>query len=410
MVEVFYMKKLCVFLLAVSLMTPSYINVSRDKLNYEILSIDMNNNYVVIKGWALMPHMQHFESSASHQYQIELKTSQETLYYNGNLNNVSMTKQMEYRGYPVCGNAVYQSSSCNYRFENVGFTFNIPISELKPDQDYELYLHMYAKNTKKHYRIPLFYVQNGDKVMKQGDMTYSIFSDYKHLRFSIFASTLISRTGPSPLTEPLYMGNSCSTSFGNMTFLKENAIFGDVHDIALYNGLISYFKVQVTTAGCVNNRQRLIESTSSKRFIYVPSTHVNYLGNPTILYTRLDKYAPTLVVDAVTLYQFEDYIPLKYANATDYQDGNLTHKIKVISSTVNMQVPGNYTTCYSVTNSFGLSTQKCGSVTVLKMPTRKRFISKYTIHDTRLLLWNRSILNTFLFDQNYLLYREINFD
>ena len=370
------------------------INVTRDKLNYEIRSITMNNQEIIITGWALMPKMQHFKNNNTHAYEIELKTDDKTINIPGSLSNIDMTKQMEYRGYPNCSQNTYEQTNCNYTFENVGFTFKVPLSELEADKDYELYLKMHAKQAKKIFRIPIFYVQDDDTIFTKDDLEYTLLSDFKYMRFSVFARTLIGRKGPSPLSDAIQLGPSCSLAYGNDGFLRYNAVFNNIFDVNIYNNLITYFKVQVTHSGCVDSRQRLIESRNSNQFIHVPSTHINYLGQPTVLYVRQNKTTPQLFIEPAVLYTYDTYNALDYVRATDERDGNISDKINVLSSNVNMKQPGTYTTCYEVYNSYMNKAQGCGSVNVLARLTRKRFVSKYTIHNTYLRMWDRGQLKS----------------
>lgn len=403
-------KKLCVFLLMPTLLSSPVQTVDRSKLNFEVLDIQISNDNIIVNGWAVINDSQHFKDGSTHSHVLELKTSTETLEVVGELTNIDMTQQLEYRGMPTCSKNALNQSNCNYEFKKVGFKFTIPLTILKEDSDYEMFLKMNAKQVNRTYRIPLFYVQKHDTILKKGNMEYIILSDYDHIGFSVFKSTLVARTGPSPLSDQLSIGKSCSVAYGNGAFLRQSANFNNILDISLYNGLITYFKVQVQESGCVNQRQRVIESSNSKIYTYVPSTHVNYRGNPAVLYVRSHKTAPNLFVESATLYQYETYNPLDYAHAQDETDGQITDQIKVTHSNVNMKVPGNYTTCYTVKNSHNLSTYKCGPVIVLERPTKRRFISKFTLHNTHLSLWNRDILKQSIFKEQGLRHKQLDLE
>ena len=316
-------KKLCVFLLMPTLLSSPVQTVDRSKLNFEVLDIQISNDNIIVNGWAVINDSQHFKDGSTHSHVLELKTSTETLEVVGELTNIDMTQQLEYRGLPTCSKNALNQSNCNYEFKKVGFKFTIPLTILKEDSDYEMFLKMNAKQVNRTYRIPLFYVQKHDTILKKGNMEYIILSDFDHIGFSVFKSTLVARTGPSPLSDQLSIGKSCSVAYGNGAFLRQSANFNNILDISLYNGLITYFKVQVQESGCVNQRQRVIESSNSKIYTYVPSTHVNYRGNPAILYVRSHKTAPNLFVESATLYQYETYNPLDYAHAQDETDGQI---------------------------------------------------------------------------------------
>ena len=54
-----------------------------------------------------------------------------------------------------------------------------------------------------------------------------------------------------------------------------------------------------------------------------------------------------------------------------------------------MLTPGTYTTCYEITNSSKNTATGCSKVNVIKAPSKKRFVSKFTVHDTILKRWKR---------------------
>ena len=74
------LKKLCVLLLSISPVT-----VARDKLNYEITNIEIQNQYLVVEGWGLMPDTQHFKSSSTHEFTLKLSSKTEHFSIKGNL-------------------------------------------------------------------------------------------------------------------------------------------------------------------------------------------------------------------------------------------------------------------------------------------------------------------------------------
>lgn len=396
-------KSVSVFLLAVSSLTFSsnYINVERDKLNYEILNVSINNNTLVIDGWATMPSSQHFLSNTTHSYDLELNSDKELVNVPGTLIATDLTQQMSFSGNKTCNSSTINTDICNYNHKNVGFKFSIRLDQLNADQDYNVYLKMHAKQANKRYRIPVFYVTDGEKILKSERNQYIIKSDFSHAKFSIFAHTLIARDRPSPKGNYVYTKQSCSTSYKDIGYLRQNAVFQNIKDISLYDNRITYFKVRVQPNGCVNYRSRLVESNTSNLYAYVPSTHINYLGQAMTISVRALASKPNLFVEDVILNQYDRYDPYKYAQATDLYDGNISRKITIDSTNVNMNIPGLYQTCYSVTNTSNFTTQGCGRVEVIAIPTKKRFVSKYTIHDTYLKRWDRNKLKTKLHIQEF---------
>ena len=75
--------------------------------------------------------------------------------------------------------------------------------------------------------------------------------------------------------------------------------------------------------------------------------------------------APIIIADNISIAIGQPFDPLKYVQAHDSKDGDLTNSIEIIENTVNENVPGVYKVVYKVTNSQGASTSKTIFVTVL---------------------------------------------
>lgn len=371
------------------LTSTNYINVQRNKLNYEVLAVSRVNNSLYIDGWATMPSTQNFTSKSSHAYQLELKSKNDLININGKLTNQDLTKQMEYRGNPKCSSSSTNNINCNYDHKNVGFRFEVNLNQLKTNENYQAYLKMNAKQAKTNYRIPLFYVKEGATNISYNGRQYLINSDFKHTKLQVYSSALVARSGPSPLTAPIEIGKSCSSAHGNTGFLLQNAQFNHIKDVNIYNKQITYFKVRVGAYGCVNQRMRVVESTSSNRYTHIPSTHTNYIGEPMTIRVRQIESKPVLTSENIEIMQYSTYDPYFKVFASDTHDGNITSKITLKSNTVNTRIPGEYQTCYTVTNTFNNTAQSCRFVKVIPIPSKRRFISKYTAHNTRLSRWNR---------------------
>lgn len=397
-------KTVCTFFMSISLLASNtFVNVERNRLNYEVLNMTINKNNIIVEGWATMPNTQHFTGSKTHSYELEIKSKSHNFTVSGSIVNRNLTDQMAYTGHDKCKSNQLNTTSCNFDHKYVGFEFSIPLNKLKEGNDYKLYLKMHAKQSGKRYRIPLFYTSKNNLFLESDRTEYIIESDFSHASFSIFGHTLIARSGPSPKSNMIWSGKSCSTSYGNSWFLKQNAVFKNILDIKKYNNLITYFKVEAYPNGCVNNRLRVIESKhKNRKTVYVPSTHVNYIGNPTTIKVRRKISIPVLNIQDAELNQYDEYKPLDYTRASDKFDGNISKDVIVTSTNVNMKIPGKYTTCYKVTNSSKKTATGCGLVNVKKIPSKRRFVSRFTIHDTELRRWNRQELDNKLKDKKNL--------
>jgi len=269
---------------------------------------------------------------------------------------------------------------------------------------------MHAKQTDKKYEIPVFYVQDKDLILTDGRKEYTVLSDFRHISFQVFAKTLVAREKASPLSNQVYLGNQCSNTYKNSAFIRYLATFTEIYDIERYNDLITYFKVRVQPSGCVNQRQRLIESKTSNDYAYIPSNYANYLGNPAEIIVNYLSTNPDIYAEDITIKQYGEYNALDYAFAHDSYDGDLTNKIKVISSNVNTKVPGEYQTCYWVSNNIEKTATTCAIVRVIKAPNKRRFISRFTVEDTYLKWWDREDISNMFRKNSALKSKHINLD
>lgn len=379
------MKNVCFFLLSVIYMSITMTNIEADTLietnkrnefSYEILDVNITNNYITINGWGLLPARHHFIGSSTHSYDLVFKGNNHNLEYKGSINNTNLTKIMEYRGIPKCSQNSLNKKNCNYLFENVGFVFNVPLDDLKTNENYKLSLKLHSKPLKSTFITDLYYPKDTAIETIHNDRNIKLTAHYQTMNLEVFYHTLVARTKASPLSKAYETGKSCSHAYKNTAFFKQNAIFYNIRGIEKYNDLITYFKVNVKDAGCVNNRRRVDEGLIDQDTVYIPSTYVNYQGKPLSVQVKQILHKPIIKAENQTINQYSKYDPYNYAEAEDKQDGNITDKIVVTKNTVNTRIPGRYQTCYKVTNSFKLTSTKCIDVFVIKVKTYYRYINK----------------------------------
>ena len=75
--------------------------------------------------------------------------------------------------------------------------------------------------------------------------------------------------------------------------------------------------------------------------------------------------APVITASDKTLIINSSFDPKSNVKATDFEDGDLTNKIEIISNNVNTSVLGNYNVTYKVTDSKGLNTTKTITIKVI---------------------------------------------
>ena len=119
-------------------------------------------------------------------------------------------------------------------------------------------------------------------------------------------------------------------------------------------------KYKITLVLEVLTRGLFILNFSSPIFAKSVSDSVNvYIQTESLV------MAPVIIADNVSITTGDSFDALKYAQAHDSKDGDLTSSIKIIENTVNIKIPGVYKVVYKVTNSQRASTLKTIFVTVL---------------------------------------------
>ncbi|MBC1561541.1 immunoglobulin-like domain-containing protein [Listeria booriae] len=84
--------------------------------------------------------------------------------------------------------------------------------------------------------------------------------------------------------------------------------------------------------------------------------------------------APIIYAMNQTVEMGEAFYPLKYVTARDEEDGDITHRVTVLSSSVNTMVPGVYSVLYSVTDLQGAKTSKEIKVTIIDGTNQKPIV------------------------------------
>ncbi|MBA3926445.1 immunoglobulin-like domain-containing protein [Listeria rustica] len=85
----------------------------------------------------------------------------------------------------------------------------------------------------------------------------------------------------------------------------------------------------------------------------------------TIIVTVLTNEKPVIDASDVTRKAHRALDPMANVTASDLEDGDITSSIKIIANDVNIDVPGEYHTTYSVIDSDGNATEKTITVTIL---------------------------------------------
>ena len=75
---------------------------------------------------------------------------------------------------------------------------------------------------------------------------------------------------------------------------------------------------------------------------------------------------PIINANNITLTQYQKYNLLDYVTASDIEDGNITNKVSISSTNLNINLVGTYSVIYTVTDSSNETVTKTVSITVIK--------------------------------------------
>ncbi len=369
---------------------------SRHIFNYELLEMHIENNRLYLKGWAVLLRNQNLHGPSTHTITVQYQNNGRYTDIETESYAVSLSKDLSHIGYPACTDSDMIRDDCNYTYNNVGFKASLDLEALPSNEDYQLHLLIETHQTKKAYRTPLYFAQEKKVETKTKDSSITVNAAFDRMIIDVYYATLRVTSGPAHSTSGNHMqgGGSCSPSFGNLLYYKHNTRFNKVYDKAMYNGLITYYKVAIETEECFDQRRRVIEADSGL-YAYIPSTFINYDGAPVVISKRRFA-APRLSVLDARIEQYTEYNPLLYASAQDSQEGDISSKIKVQSSNVNTRIPGHYRTCYTVVNSNNQSGSACANVEVVAVQTQIRYINKKSYPHAKLQLWGIKAFNQFL--------------
>lgn len=340
--------------------------VSKNVLVYEILSIQVDQNYVTIKGWALMNEVQHFVGEKDHSYEIEFRSPGHNFKVSTELTPLSQTSTMRFDGTSRCGNNdLYKPGrSCYYDFENVGFSAKVELSKFKMDSIYTTYLISHSKTAGFSGKIPLYYPIKEDIVKQNQEFEYRVVSKLDDTQLKVNVTTLQARKAPFKSAAIWYAGPNCAGGYKNRLYFLENTTYYGINSKTIDNNS-SYYSLNAQSAGCINGRGRIKEGSSISP-VWIASNFVDYGGTPLQIKTKIINTAPIITILNHPIIEIGSKIdPLIYVSAWDLEEGNLTSKIQLITSNLDISKIGQYTLKYEVFDKYGLSDTKDLTITII---------------------------------------------
>jgi hypothetical protein len=339
--------------------------VTRRELRYEITDINYQNGNLRITGWGFMYMQQHFTNASTHDIFIQLENEFATHRYKASLLPIDQTQLLRYGSVPRCKDTEFyqQAMTCYYDYANVGFSVSIPLSDFVLERKYTAYLIIFGKKLNVYQKIPLYYPLDQPIKTKIDDIEFLSISNLKDTEISIISAHVFARSGPST-DYPIYaVGANCSSAYLNRAYFRENTTYANVLD-RYFDGTNTYYMVSADPSVCFLSRRRIIEGKTIKP-VWIVSSYVQYGGTPLVLTSRLINSAPWLEIIHPTISKNESFDYMDYIKAFDLEEGDLSHKINVISNSFENKA-GVYSILFDVSDKYDVKATGIMYVTVVE--------------------------------------------
>lgn len=350
------------------------VNVSKKDLTFEVLSIETNQNNLVVRGWAFITYKQHYYNANDHSTFLEFFNVADRFMIQANLTNISQTQMMSYFGSPKCAaNSTYQIAEiCNYNYEQVGFEAIIPLERFHPGETYQTNIISQAHTVGLSYKTPLYYPMSNDLKLSTNSRDTIITSRLDATEIRVNATTVLARKEPKKQSLFWFYGSNCSTTYRNQLFFQVNTAYRTIFEKVISENT-SYYRVAGNLNVCFDQRRRITEGTLIQP-IWIASPYVLYSGTPLQISVQLKNQAPYFVSNEINIYQGEIIKLLDHVKAIDPEEGDISHRIVELSNMLNNQVVGRYRIRIQVSDSEGLTSQTDVFVNVLTIPNNQPII------------------------------------
>ncbi len=339
--------------------------VLKSELPYEVHQMLTTNDTLIIQGWAFINSNQHFTDETTHTITIEFTSTNDRFSVATTLVDHDMTQLMFYRGSRMCGANEYNKSSsiCNYTYQNVGFDATIDFNRFLPNEKYSAMIVVVAKQTNKVVKTQLYFPMKEQIIQPYDDYEFTISSNINETKLTITHSNVVVRDGPGQNYSVIRAGQTCSVTYGNQLFYRKDRVFNHIYDKSVLN-LVTYYQIKGQIDGCYNQRQRVREGIEIDS-MWIASPFIEYGGLMLTITNKLINKAPKLQIDHPTINRGNRFYPLDFTQAFDHEEGDLSDKIKVISSDVNKDIVGIYHVVLRVEDKHGYFDQQTMIVTVI---------------------------------------------
>lgn len=338
---------------------------------YEITSIAMNLNEIVIKGWGMGVEKHHYDSKYTHYYLLELNSDNHKITYSSNPIYNSQTEMMKVFNTRKCKkNEYYQSGSvCYYNFDYVGFEFHIPLNELKKDTLYETKLKLYSNVLGFNLNADVFYPIELPIIVKKDVIEYKIQSNLYDTELIIADQAVFDRISPNKNSKIRNSKTYCSSTYGYSRFFEKGSSFKNVYDKKKADSTTFYKVKSSKNDVCKAKRNLIYEGNDYDSWI--ASNWVDYSGDPLSIQVIDTNHAPSIQIlnhPTISIYQIHEFNFKDFISVYDYEEGNIKNKA-TITNQVNLNTLGTHTLKIEVVDKHGKKTNETLNVTVIDTNT-----------------------------------------
>jgi len=305
--------------------------MSKTYMPYEIFDIRIEEDLMIIEGWALLIENQHFINNSTHEIYVDFVGAKDEFSLQSTLLSITKTSQFEYRGKPFCGaNEYFQTTAvCNYEFENIGFQAIVPLSKFKVDERYTVTLTIKALQSQSNHKIQAYYINSEIFIKQIGNVEYLINSGINDSKIIVRFATVLARSGPSTSYPQHKVGSNCSTTYLNNAFFLLDSVYETIYSRQTIN-YTTHYEIKGAQSICLNNRRRLVEGISVSP-LWIASSFVDYTGTPlTILKRAIHDESNTNILSQIRFIHARSV----YSIHTNY-----AYKITQIKNELSNQMP-----------------------------------------------------------------------
>ena len=200
------------------------INITKEKLIYEVTSANLNDEGIALSGWSFIGESQHFNDLNAFEGAILLDNGVEILEFPLNFYKKDITSLMRMENTSKCKENEYNQKAryCYYEYSNVGWNVFIPIESLADNSVYNIYLQMKALNSGQDYKTKIVFATEM-QIMNDiaRNRVVSLNSSIDNTRVTVNHDYVMVRKNPSKDSTLYYSNKSCSLTYGSaLYFIK----------------------------------------------------------------------------------------------------------------------------------------------------------------------------------------------